>query len=205
MVKKKRALLWAVGSLLPCAVAALALGQAHDAATAPIVDARKIPPDRGAAQAWLALKQLHTRASLLMIVAHPDDEDGAMLAYESRGQGVRTDLLTLNRGEGGANVMSGDLWDALGLVRSEELLQAGRYYGLDGQYFTTLADYGFSKSLEEAIEWVKRAPNCCPGGEGEVEVRQVFEMEDFAPVLTEEQIQHKVSARAKLPNQTANK
>jgi hypothetical protein len=109
-------------------------------------------PDRGAAQTWLALKKLRTRASLLMIVAHPDDEDGATLAYESRGLGVRTDLLTLDRGEGGANVMSGDLWDALGLVRSEELLQAGRFYGLDGQYFTTLADYGFSKSLEEALK-----------------------------------------------------
>ena len=151
MVKKK-VLLWAVGWLLPCGVAALAQGQAREAATAQIVDARKIPPDRGAAQAWLALKKLHTRASLLMIVAHPDDEDGATLAYESRGMGVRTELLTLDRGEGGANVMSGDLWDALGLVRSEELLQAGRYYGLDGQYFTTLADYGFSKSLEEALK-----------------------------------------------------
>ena len=68
---------------------------------------------------------------------------------------------------------------------------------------------GFSilqvKSLEEAIEWVKRAPNCCPGGEGEVEVRQVAEMEDLAPVLTEEQIQRKARARAQLPNQTANK
>jgi LmbE family N-acetylglucosaminyl deacetylase len=149
---KKQALLWAIGSLLPCGVAALALGQAHEAATAPIVDARKIPPDRGAAQTWLALKKLRTRASLLMIVAHPDDEDGATLAYESRGMGARTELLTLDRGEGGANVMSGDLWDALGLVRSEELLQAGRYYGLDGQYFTTLADYGFSKSLEEALK-----------------------------------------------------
>jgi len=149
---KKQAILWAVGSLLPCSMAALALGQAHEAAPPPIVDARKIPPDRGAAQTWLALKKLRTRASLLMIVAHPDDEDGATLAYESRGLGVRTDLLTLNRGEGGANVMSGDLWDALGLVRTEELLQAGRYYGLDGQYFTTLADYGFSKSLEEAIK-----------------------------------------------------
>jgi hypothetical protein len=61
------------------------------------------------------------------------------------------------------------------------------------------------KSLEEAIEWVKRAPNCSPGGEGEVEIRQIFEMEDFAPVLTEEQIQHKVAKRAALPNQTANK
>jgi hypothetical protein len=61
------------------------------------------------------------------------------------------------------------------------------------------------KSLEEAIEWVKRAPNCNPAGDSEVEIRQVFEMEDFAPVLTEEQIQHKVEKRAALPNQTANK
>jgi LmbE family N-acetylglucosaminyl deacetylase len=117
-----------------------------------IVDARKIPVDRGASETWLALKRLRTRASLLMITAHPDDEDGATLAYESRGLGVRTDLLTLNRGEGGANVMSGDLWDSLGLVRTEELLQAGRFYGLDAQYFTTLADYGFSKSLAEALK-----------------------------------------------------
>ena len=68
---------------------------------------------------------------------------------------------------------------------------------------------GFSilqvKSLEEAIEWVKRSPNCNPGIDSEVEIRQVFEMEDFAPVLTEEQIQHKVAKRAELPNQTANK
>jgi hypothetical protein len=68
---------------------------------------------------------------------------------------------------------------------------------------------GFSilqvKSLEEAIEWVKRAPNCNPGVDSEVEIRQVFEMEDFAPILSEEQIQHKVERRAKLPNQTANK
>ena len=68
---------------------------------------------------------------------------------------------------------------------------------------------GFSilqvKSLEEAIEWVKRAPNCSPTGESEVEIRQIFEMEDFAPVLSEEQIQHKVAKRAQLPHQTANK
>jgi hypothetical protein len=68
---------------------------------------------------------------------------------------------------------------------------------------------GFSilqvKSLEEAIEWVKRSPNCSPTGEGEVEIRQVFEMEDFAPILTEEQIEHKVAKRAELPLQTTNK
>ena len=91
-----------------------------------------------------------------MIVAHPDDEDGATLAYESRGEGARVSLLTLDRGgEGGANVMVSRLlgcaWPG---VRTEELLQADRYYGLDAQYFTTLADYGFSKSLDEAIsQW----------------------------------------------------
>ena len=78
----------------------------------PIADARPISLDRGAAETWRLLKKLHTRASLLMIVAHPDDEDGATLAYESRGLGVRTELMTLNRGEGGANVMSPHLWDA---------------------------------------------------------------------------------------------
>ena len=60
------------------------------------------------------------------------------------------------------------------------------------------------KSLEEAIEWVKRCPNPHEG-ESEIEIRQVFEMEDFAPILSEEEIQHKVRARAQLPNQTANK
>ncbi len=61
------------------------------------------------------------------------------------------------------------------------------------------------KSLEEAIEWVKRAPRCKPEVDSEVEIRQVFEMEDFAPMLSEEQIQHKVERRAELPNQTANR
>ena len=60
------------------------------------------------------------------------------------------------------------------------------------------------KSLEEAIEWVKRCPNP-HAGDSVIEIRQVFEMEDFAPILTEEQIQHKIAKRAELPNQTANK
>ena len=60
------------------------------------------------------------------------------------------------------------------------------------------------KSLEEAIEWVKRGPNSGTG-DYEVEIRQVFEMEDFAPMLSEEEIQYKIAKRAELPNQTANK
>ena len=113
--------------------------------------AEQLPFDRGAAGLWQTLKKLHTRASLIMFTAHPDDEDGGMLTYESRGQGARSVLLTLNRGEGGANVMSPDYFDALGLVRTEELLAADRYYGTQ-QYWTRVCDYGFSKSLQEAID-----------------------------------------------------
>ena len=114
---------------------------------------------------------------------------------------------------------------------NEELIKAGVLLALDGLHpsskgarvkfssksrtvvdgpFTETKELvaGFSilqvKSLEEAIEWVKRAPFCSPTGEGEVEIRQVFEMEDFAPILTEEQIQHKIAKRAELPNQTVN-
>ena len=140
-----------------CATIALGLqvsltGDGFSAPAETTADARPILIDRGALETWRLLKKLHTRASLLMIVAHPDDEDGATLAYESRGLGVHTDLMTLNRGEGGANVMSPHLWDALGLVRTEELLQADRNYGVDRQYFSTVADYGFSKSLKEALD-----------------------------------------------------
>src|SRR5713226_2509715 len=116
----------------------------------PAVDDREIPVNQGSEALWQSLKKLHTRASLVMVTAHPDDEDGGMLTYESRGRGTRAALLTLNRGEGGANVMSANYFDGLGLVRTEELLAAGRYYGVD-QYWTRVVDYGFSKTKAESI------------------------------------------------------
>ena len=134
-----------------CALNSTALAQLpYSTSIQPSVAAHEIPVNRGSAALWQSLKKLHTRASLIMITAHPDDEDGGMLAYESRGQGARVTLLTLNRGEGGANVMSPDYFDALGLVRTMELLAAGRYYGVD-QYWTRVIDYGFSKTKAESI------------------------------------------------------
>jgi LmbE family N-acetylglucosaminyl deacetylase len=121
------------------------------ATSAPETSAQPIEFDRGAAALWQSLQKLHTRASLLMVTAHPDDEDGGMLTYESRGQGARVALLTLNRGEGGANVMSSDYFDALGLVRTEELLAADQYYGTQ-QYWTRVIDYGFSKTKDESLQ-----------------------------------------------------
>jgi LmbE family N-acetylglucosaminyl deacetylase len=113
---------------------------------------RPLVQDRGAAGAWQALLKLSTTASLLHTTAHPDDEHGGMLALMSRGRGVRTSLLTLNRGEAGDNAIGAELFDALGLIRTEELKVAGRYYGLDRQYYSTVVDYGYSKRLDEAIE-----------------------------------------------------
>ena len=107
--------------------------------------------NRGAAAAWQSLLRLRSTATVLHTTAHPDDEDAALLAWLSRGQGVRTGLLTLNRGEGGANEVGPDLYDALGLLRTEELLAAGRYYGVD-QMFTRVADFGFSKRMDETLE-----------------------------------------------------
>jgi LmbE family N-acetylglucosaminyl deacetylase len=109
-----------------------------------------IAANKGASALQQSLIKLRTRASLLMIVAHPDDEDGGMLTYESRGHGVRTGTLTLTRGEGGQNLMSADFDDALGLVRTQELLAADRYLGVD-QMFGTEVDFGFSKTKEEAF------------------------------------------------------
>ncbi|MBV9778874.1 MAG: PIG-L family deacetylase [Acidobacteriaceae bacterium] len=114
-------------------------------------DTVPVDVNRGAADLSRWLAAIRTRASILMIVAHPDDEDGGMLAYQTRGLGARAVLMTLNRGEGGQNVMSQDLYDALGLVRTQELLASDRYYGVD-QYWGRVIDYGFSKTREEALE-----------------------------------------------------
>jgi LmbE family N-acetylglucosaminyl deacetylase len=128
----------------------------RDVSVMPAVRERPIEIDRGAAALWQSLLKLRTRASMIMIDAHPDDEDGGLLAYESRGQGARVALLTLNRGEAGQNLMNSDYFDAMGLLRTQELLAADQYYGVQ-QYFTRVIDFGFSKSKAESLEKWKNA------------------------------------------------
>jgi len=115
------------------------------------VTVRKVAANEGAVALWQSLLKLRTRASLMMIVAHPDDEDGGMLTYEARGQGAHVAMLTLTRGEGGQNLMSGDFDGALGLVRTQELLAADRYMGVD-QMWGSVVDFGFSKTKEESLK-----------------------------------------------------
>src|SRR5262249_18374645 len=86
-----------------------------------------------------------------LIDAHPDDEDGGMLALEARGKGVTSMLLTLNRGEGGQNKVGSNLFDVLGVLRTLELTASDRYYGVE-QRFTRVADFGYSKSADETFQ-----------------------------------------------------
>lgn len=91
-----------------------------------------------------------TSRRVLVIGAHPDDEDSQLLAVLVRGMGVETAYLSLTRGEGGQNLIGSELGPALGVLRTEELLAARR---IDGalQYFTRAYDFGFSKSATSAF------------------------------------------------------
>jgi len=129
-------------------LAALATTNAQIAS--PWVDTEPLAIDTGVVGLKLTLRRLHTTARLMHTTAHPDDEDGGMLTFESRGHGASVLQLTLNRGEGGQNRVGSNLFDELGILRTLELLGADRYYGVE-QRFTRVADFGFSKTPEETF------------------------------------------------------
>ncbi|MGE5277663.1 MAG: PIG-L family deacetylase [Acidobacteriota bacterium] len=114
------------------------------------------PPSTGGLAALDPLLQkLTNNRRLLIIGAHPDDENTALLALVSRKLGGEAAYLSLSRGEGGQNLIGEDLGVGLGLIRSQELMAARR---LDGarQFFTRAYDFGFTRSLEEALRlWPK--------------------------------------------------
>ena len=114
------------------------------------------PPGTGGVAALAgALKQLGANKRVLVIGAHPDDEDTELLAILSRGMGVRAAYLSLSRGEGGQNLIGPELGPELGIIRTEELLAARQ---LDGarQFFTRAYDFGFSKTADETFRFWPR-------------------------------------------------
>lgn len=133
----------------------LALSLVLSIPVAPSAQVQDIPYNQGAAAAWQALIKLRTTATVLFTQAHPDDEDAGLVTWVSRRAGARTGILSINRGEGGANLIGPEQYDALGVLRTEEFLAACRYYGAD-LMFTRMADFGFSKRLDETLEhWGK--------------------------------------------------
>ena len=113
-------------------------------------DTRPLAPDTGAVHLYQLLIKLHTTARMMHTVAHPDDEDGGMMTLESRGKGATVLLFTVNRGEGGQNKFGTETADDLGILRTLELLQADKYYGVQ-QRFSHVVDFGYSKTAEETF------------------------------------------------------
>lgn len=110
-----------------------------------------LPQDSGITALYQDIAKLRSTARLMATAAHPDDEDGGMLAMESRGAGATALELTVTRGEGGQNKIGEELFDELGVVRTLELLQADQYYGVE-ERFTRAVDFGFSKSADETFQ-----------------------------------------------------
>ncbi|PYQ06783.1 MAG: hypothetical protein DMF83_11435 [Acidobacteria bacterium] len=110
-----------------------------------------IPQDRGGLGLGLALRRLGVTGRVLYVTAHPDDEHNGVLVALSRGRGIRTGLLTLTRGEGGQNAIGPELFEALGILRTEELDALHRYDGVE-QYFSLAYEFGYSFSVEETFK-----------------------------------------------------
>ena len=96
------------------------------------------------------LENFREMGSVLYVAAHPDDENNELIAYLSRGRHYRTAYLSLTRGDGGQNVLGPVFGEDLGVVRTEELLAAGRIDGAQ-QYFTRAMDFGFSKDYRQTL------------------------------------------------------
>ena len=99
----------------------------------------------------VVLRQLNSVGTFMMATAHPDDENNALLALLAKGQGHRTVLVTATRGDGGQNEIGPELFDALAVLRTEELLAAHRLDGAE-QYFTRAVDFGYSFSQQETFD-----------------------------------------------------
>jgi LmbE family N-acetylglucosaminyl deacetylase len=141
----------AVGRAGACSAAILLAATLLASLAPPPLQAQ--PPEteyRGAAALGLALRRLGNTARVLVIAAHPDDENTPLLSTLALERGADVAYLSLTRGEGGQNAIGPELQEALGILRTEELLAARR---LDGpaQFFTRAYDFGFSKSAQEVF------------------------------------------------------
>ena len=103
------------------------------------------------------LRSFGQLGTVLLIAAHPDDENTRLIAYFARERGYRVAYLSLTRGDGGQNLLGSQFGEALGAIRTQELLAARRVDGGE-QFFTRAVDFGFSKSADETLRfWDRQA------------------------------------------------
>lgn len=115
------------------------------------------PKQLNASEIKLALKKLNVLGNVLYMAAHPDDENTRLITYLANKELVNTAYLSLTRGDGGQNLVGAEIREQLGIIRTQELLQARRKDG-GQQYFSRANDFGYSKSDEETLTiWGKEA------------------------------------------------
>ena len=101
------------------------------------------------------IQKLNFLGSVLYIAAHPDDENTRLISYFSNETKARTAYLSLTRGDGGQNLIGSQLRELLGVIRTQELIEARKIDGGE-QFFTRANDFGFSKNPGETLEiWDK--------------------------------------------------
>lgn len=114
-------------------------------------------PELNSADILQSLQKLNTVGSVLYIAAHPDDENTRLLGYLAKEKNLRTGYLSLTRGDGGQNLIGKEQGEALGLIRTQELLAARKTDGAE-QFFTRANDFGYSKNPEETFTiWNKES------------------------------------------------
>jgi len=102
------------------------------------------------------IKKLNVVTNVLYLAAHPDDENTRLIAWLENEKLARTAYLSLTRGDGGQNLVGTEKGDAMGVLRTQELLEARKEDGAE-QFFSRVDDFGYSKTAEETFEkWNKK-------------------------------------------------
>ncbi|MEK7317016.1 MAG: PIG-L family deacetylase [Candidatus Eisenbacteria bacterium] len=110
-----------------------------------------------AAELQLAIQKLRVLGSVLYVAAHPDDENTAFITYLESGRLARVGYLSMTRGSGGQNLIGPETGEALGVIRTQELLAARAIDGAE-QFFTRAIDFGYSKTSDETMSfWGREA------------------------------------------------
>src|SRR3954454_6799849 len=134
---------WRAGT----AAAILAAASMANSADAPPLLSQE---QMNASEIQLALEKFSVLGRVLYIAAHPDDENTNLMAFWSNGSLYDAAYLSVTRGDGGQNLIGPELGERLGVIRTEELLEARRIdHGK--QFFTRAIDFGFSKTADETM------------------------------------------------------
>ncbi|MDC0385862.1 PIG-L family deacetylase [Flavobacteriaceae bacterium] len=134
-----------------------------------------------AARIYKQMKKLNTLSSVLYVAAHPDDENTRLISLFSNHYNTRAAYLSMTRGDGGQNLIGTELREGLGLIRTQELLEARK---IDGgqQFFTTANDFGYSKHPDETLSiWDKQ----------EILAQIVYRIRAFKPDLIIHRFDHR--------------